>query len=190
MSAVPWQHRLVATSIHLAKEAGKVIRAVQQKGFQACNKAEGSDGMLRGDLEAMAGADFLTEADTSAQACMVTGYREAFPWLRIVAEEDDQPDQLPPVNPPDVSDVAVSGLCGEVAKLMLPGQQWETWKQDDMCVWIDPVDGTKEFVLGRTSAVCPPTMASMEGVFDGRLSQLHDTSRHHLQSRGRRGHRP
>jgi len=108
-AVVPWQHRLVALSIHLAREAGKVIRFVRDEGFHITNKADeqgnekwtsGYSGEQKPKFEEMAGADFLTKADTDAQALLVAGYRAALPWLKIVAEEDDQP---PPDKPADVS---------------------------------------------------------------------------------------
>lgn len=146
-----WQYDLVAMSIYLAREAGKVIRKVKDDGFASTitNKAEHgqhfSDDQKK-EWELMQGSDFLTKADTDAQSLIVTGYRKVFPWLHIVAEEEDQPEYP---NMPDLSAGAFRSIVDEVMQIMKPGEPWENWERDEMCVWIDPVDGTKEFVLGR-----------------------------------------
>ena len=125
MSAAPWQHKLIATTIYLAREAGKTIRRVQQEGYHITNKADhGAEftSEQKVEFEKIAGADFLTKADTDAQALMVTGFRAALPWLNIVSEEDEQPE---PETPADVSDEAIGPDLSAVSELMKAGQPWE-----------------------------------------------------------------
>jgi fructose-1,6-bisphosphatase/inositol monophosphatase family enzyme len=78
--------------------------------------------------------DVLTDADTEAQAMMVSLLLERFPFYGIVAEEED------PRNP---------GSKGEPKPLVIPSSHPE----DEFFFTIDPVDGTKAFVRRQSHGV-------------------------------------
>ena len=85
----------------------------------------------------------LTEADTAAQAVIVSALRAAWPGLRIVGEEDD--GSLPIL--PDGAAALSRDLLSE-----LPGSELEA-PLDAITIFVDPLDGTREFVEGRLHCV-------------------------------------
>ena len=87
----------------------------------------------------------LTEADLAAQRVMVGALRSAWPGLVIVGEEDEDEsagaaDEV--TGPPLRRD-----LCAELGA---PGLEAAL---EELCVFVDPLDGTREFVEGRLENV-------------------------------------
>ena len=87
----------------------------------------------------------LTEADLAAQRVMVGALRSAWPGLVIVGEEDEDEsagaaDEV--TGPPLRRD-----LCAELGA---PGLEAPL---EELCVFVDPLDGTREFVEGRLENV-------------------------------------
>ncbi len=91
-------HREIAEAARIAREAGAILMDIYATDFVVDYKAE---------------ADPVTEADTKANAYIVSEIRKAFPGDGVVAEETE-----------DKSDALGGGRC---------------W-------YVDPLDGTKEFV--------------------------------------------
>lgn len=104
--------------------------------------------------------DPVTKADFMAQFIIETGLERSFPNLRIVGEEGDK--GLP-------SDFEFEKLDKDIFEsLLIPLIEEDSenldqeelikykdkvYKGKDMCVLIDPLDGTKPFVEGKLSAV-------------------------------------
>jgi hypothetical protein len=87
----------------------------------------------------------LTEADLAAQRVMVGALRSAWPGLVIIGEEDEDEsagaaDEV--TGPPLRRD-----LCAELGA---PGLEAPL---EELCVFVDPLDGTREFVEGRLANV-------------------------------------
>ena len=93
--------REIAEATRIAREAGAIVMDIYGTDFDVAYKAD---------------ADPVTEADTKANAHIVSEIRKAFPGDGIVAEETG-----------DRSDALEGGRC---------------W-------YVDPLDGTKEFVAGN-----------------------------------------
>ncbi|KAJ9448525.1 3prime(2prime) [Diplonema papillatum] len=136
---------LVAVCVTLAEDAGAVIRAVQRE------REEGSD--LVAELkDADDPRSWLSKADQRAQHVVVRGLRARFPGLAIVAEEDLGDEAYlqgwkpPPTSSTPAKEADARARLGEVpfplTELSLA----------DVCVFVDPVDGTREFVEGRVMA--------------------------------------
>ena len=95
----------------------------------------------------------MTEADTAAQRVVVSSLRAAYPTLRIVGEEDDS--------------VEADAAAGEALRDdLLAGHAWAAPASGDpgaalpaaldlkeVTVFVDPLDGTREFVEGRLENV-------------------------------------
>lgn len=134
---------LLAACIHLARRAGGIIREVHQSGrLDAHNKVVSGD--TRG-VEAMEGNEVLTIADGRAQDAIITSLRSMFPGLRIVGEEGESPAEEPAT--------ALSEVKPLDQPLALSPELREAFTLENVCLWIDPLDGTKEFALGRTENV-------------------------------------
>mmetsp|Transcript_53090 Transcript_53090/g.63972 ORF Transcript_53090/g.63972 Transcript_53090/m.63972 type:complete len:332 (+) Transcript_53090:152-1147(+) len=136
---------LVSACIHLARRGGAIITEEHEKGqLDAHNKK------VTGDTRAiseMAANEVLTVADGRAQDAIITSLRGMFPNLRIVGEEDDE---LVPGNeqPSTWSDVSLIEHPFDV-----PSHLNESLTAADVCLWVDPLDGTKEFVMGNLANV-------------------------------------
>ena len=143
-------HHLLAVCASLALQAGEVIRSVHAE------RVAGGQGVLegfekdQGDVKSVA-----TVADISAQRVITTALRRAFPGLTIVGEEED--------------DGTVAGgtaearaeTGGETAEHPFSASQCLAAVPPGavalplckVCVYIDPLDGTHEFVQARLAHV-------------------------------------
>ncbi|XP_034940017.1 3'(2'),5'-bisphosphate nucleotidase 1 [Chelonus insularis] len=122
----PLVTRLLASSATAAAQAGKIIRDI----------------FTRGDLNIVEkGVDDLqTEADRSAQNCIIESLSRQFPGITIIGEEGTSRCEVP-------SDWIVTNVDEEILKVKLP-KDLENVSPQDICVWVDPLDGTSEFTQG------------------------------------------
>lgn len=111
--------RLVASSVTAAARAGKIIRDVMSQGeLNIVEKGKN---------------DLQTEADRSAQRCILTSLSQQFPDITIIGEEGPSNCEVP-------SDWVVTDMDQEVLKVNLPAHL-ENVNVEDLCVWVDPLDG-------------------------------------------------
>merc|ERR1712125_274307 len=83
-------------------------------------------------------AEVLTIADTRSQDVIVTSLRGMFPGIRIVGEEDETSGgKEAPTLLQDVQPLAHMEVPDVLASSLTP---------TDTCLWVDPLDGTIEFV--------------------------------------------
>ncbi|CAL8090685.1 unnamed protein product [Calicophoron daubneyi] len=128
-SKVPVLMRVLASSVDLASRASEIIRDVMaSKHLDIVDK--GVD-------------DFQSKADRDSQRCIVGSLLKSFPGLKIVGEEGALP----------AGDIETfTGMNSVVLSKTCPGEFAST-TLDDMVVWVDPLDGTKEFTEGLTEQV-------------------------------------
>ncbi|XP_063981836.1 3'(2'),5'-bisphosphate nucleotidase 1 [Diachasmimorpha longicaudata] len=118
--------RLIASSVTAAAQAGKIIRDVMNKGeLNIVEKGEN---------------DLQTEADRSAQNCIIESLTRLFPGVTIIGEEGSSRCEVPP-------HWIVTEMDQEVLNIKLP-EHLENVAPKDVCVWVDPLDGTSEFTQG------------------------------------------
>ncbi|XP_035449078.1 3'(2'),5'-bisphosphate nucleotidase 1 isoform X2 [Spodoptera frugiperda] len=126
-SNIPLIVRLLASSVSVANRAGKIVRDVMSKGELGIVE-KGKD-------------DYQTEADRSAQRCIVASLAAQYPKVNIIGEEDG----------PDEGDVAsdwlISDADKEVLSLECPADL-RSVKEEEIVVWVDPLDGTSEYTQG------------------------------------------
>ncbi|XP_012275914.1 3'(2'),5'-bisphosphate nucleotidase 1 [Orussus abietinus] len=123
--------RIVASSVTVVTRAGKIIRDVMSKGeLNIVDKGNN---------------DLQTLADRSAQLCIVTSLRHQFPTISIIGEEDLSVCEVP-------FDWVDTEADPEILKLKLP-PHLETVEAKDVCVWVDPLDGTAEYAQGLVEHV-------------------------------------
>ncbi|XP_066996413.2 3'(2'),5'-bisphosphate nucleotidase 1 [Anabrus simplex] len=118
--------RLVASSIKVAARAGKIIRDV----------------MLRGELGIVEKGknDLQTEADRSAQRCIVASLSQQFPAITIIGEEEPSNCEVP-------SDWVVTDCDNDILQLACP-KELQDISDEEIVVWVDPLDGTSEYTQG------------------------------------------
>ena len=124
--------RLLATCVSAANRAGHIIREVAQLG--------------RLDVVDKSVHDYQTEADRRAQRCIVSTIASRFPNITIVAEED-----LPPSE--EDQSLKVNEVNEDVLKEQCP-RDFSTVQEKDIVLWVDPLDGTNEFIKGLYECDC------------------------------------
>mmetsp|Transcript_3119 Transcript_3119/g.5046 ORF Transcript_3119/g.5046 Transcript_3119/m.5046 type:complete len:338 (-) Transcript_3119:169-1182(-) len=143
--------KLLSACVHLSRIAGHTIRETHKEGqLGAHNKKDASD---KQDGQKMEAADVLTIADLRAQHVIVSNLRTMFPNIRIVGEEDEgdaksEASKLGETPSISLADVPV------LEDLIVPSDLAEALTLKDTCLWIDPLDGTIEFVRGNLHNVC------------------------------------
>ncbi|XP_053986099.1 3'(2'),5'-bisphosphate nucleotidase 1 [Hylaeus volcanicus] len=123
--------RIVASSITASVRAGTIIRDVMSHG--GLNIVEKG----KNDLQ--------TEADRCAQRCIIASLSHQFPNITIIGEEESSNCDVP-------SDWVVTEADQEVLKLKLPAHL-EDIDPKDICIWVDPLDGTSEYTQGLVEHV-------------------------------------
>ncbi|CAB3366972.1 Hypothetical predicted protein [Cloeon dipterum] len=86
--------------------------------------------------------DLQTEADRSAQQCIVSSLSLQFPSIKIIGEEDQSSNSCP--TPPEW---LVTESDPNVLGLQCP-KDLENVKEEEVIVWVDPLDGTSEYTQG------------------------------------------
>ncbi|XP_014205797.1 3'(2'),5'-bisphosphate nucleotidase 1 [Copidosoma floridanum] len=123
--------RLVASTVPIATKAGQIVRDVMSRGeLNIVDKGKN---------------DFQTEADRSAQRCIISSLNKQFPEITIISEEEKSNCEVP-------SDWIITDMDQEVLNLSLP-PHLENVDLKDLCVWVDPLDGTAEYTQGLVEHV-------------------------------------
>lgn len=117
--------RLMSASVTVANHAGKIIREIMKSGEL---------GIIEKGIN-----DLQTEADRSAQRCIVTSLSKQFPKVTIIGEETLEQDS---------SDELVVNLSEcEMLNAKCP-ENLLSLKEEDVVIWVDPLDGTAEYTQG------------------------------------------
>ncbi len=119
---------LLSASLSLARQAAGIIRRVS---------LSGNLGTIQKGVD-----DPMTVADLESQRLIVGGLWSVYPGLAVVGEEDT----------PDVVASAVKPRLDLIDLLRVPSELREV-PMDEVCVFIDPLDATKEYTQGRTWCV-------------------------------------
>lgn len=119
--------KLVIGLILAANAGGKqVVKVSREPDFGTKSKGKTKEGV----------EDYLTQADVFSHCSIAHGLWRIFPKLRLISEEDVQTKNCPEEENPFDLDPTV------LAKVDLPDINVSA---DDVTVWIDPLDATKEF---------------------------------------------
>ncbi|XP_046679548.1 3'(2'),5'-bisphosphate nucleotidase 1 isoform X1 [Homalodisca vitripennis] len=118
--------RILASATVTANFAGKIVRDVMNKGdLGIVDKGKN---------------DLQTEADRSAQLCIIGSLSRQFPKITIIGEEGTSTCHCPEEWITTTSDQ-------EVLSLSCP-EQYHNLSESDVTVWVDPLDGTSEYTQG------------------------------------------
>ena len=135
-------NEILSTCVHAAQRGCEAIRAVQAR------RNAGAALAVTHKVEADA-KSALTEADLSAQTVIISGLRAAWPGLRIVGEEDEGAAEAAEADGGEPEPLRLD-LCPDA----LPDRRVDL---SDVVVFVDPLDGTREFVERRLDKVRPPS---------------------------------
>ncbi|KAL3287574.1 hypothetical protein HHI36_002040 [Cryptolaemus montrouzieri] len=133
--------KLLASSVTAAGRAGKIIRDI----------------MSRGELGIVEKGknDLQTEADRSAQRCIIASLSQQFPNLTIIGEEEPSHCEVP-------SDWLVTDCDQDILSKQCPEELLDV-SDKDIVVWVDPLDGTSEYTQGLLDHVTVLIGVSVKG---------------------------
>ncbi|XP_049852204.1 3'(2'),5'-bisphosphate nucleotidase 1-like [Schistocerca gregaria] len=148
---------LLSVCVDLSMKAGEVVREVArgEMGLHAKDEHGDLTGVVPTLNEVQSGVDVVTSADLLAQGLIEGSLVCEFPGLRLVGEEVVGADDLKAV-PADRSLVFRLGRGGEVQRRVVD--------MSEVVVYVDPLDGTREYVVGDRKLVFVMIGISYRGV--------------------------
>ncbi|XP_064602845.1 LOW QUALITY PROTEIN: 3'(2'),5'-bisphosphate nucleotidase 1-like [Liolophura sinensis] len=128
-SAFPLLMRIVSASVAASAKAAKVVRSVMKKGDLGIVE-KGKN-------------DLQTEADRAAQRCIMASLQKHFPKVVIIGGGGMQLDPNEKVDQDieslKLDDVSLQRVCPE---------NLTDVRDEDVVIWVDPLDGTAEYTQG------------------------------------------
>lgn len=119
--------RLVASAYCVAEKAGAIVRKVLHSG-------------KLGIVEKTGANDLQTLADRLAQQSICASLSKRFPKIIIIGEEDLPSEEVK-------EDLIESGQAEEIFQKICPAE-FSNLREEELVVWVDPLDGTKEYTEG------------------------------------------
>ncbi|XP_028253371.1 3'(2'),5'-bisphosphate nucleotidase 1 isoform X2 [Parambassis ranga] len=119
--------RLVASAYRVAEKAGAIVRKVLHSGELDIVEKTGAN-------------DLQTLADRLAQQSICASLSRRFPKVTIIGEEE-----LPAVEVQE--DLIENSQADEILQRSCPAEFSEL-REEELVVWVDPLDGTKEYTEG------------------------------------------
>ncbi|XP_060773889.1 3'(2'),5'-bisphosphate nucleotidase 1 isoform X3 [Neoarius graeffei] len=116
--------RLLASAYSVAEKAGSIVRKVLHSGELGIVEKTGVN-------------DLQTLADRLAQKSICASLLKSFPKITIIGEED-----LPAEAAED--DLIETGQYDGILQKQCPAE-YSKLKEEELVVWVDPLDGTKEY---------------------------------------------
>uniref|UniRef100_A0AAR2KVW7 3'(2'),5'-bisphosphate nucleotidase 1 n=1 Tax=Pygocentrus nattereri TaxID=42514 RepID=A0AAR2KVW7_PYGNA len=119
--------RLLASAYAVAEKAGTIVRRVLHSGDLGIVEKTGAN-------------DLQTLADRLVQKSICASLSKSFPKITIIGEED-----LP--SEAAEEDLIETGMYDVILRKPCP-EKYSILKEEELVVWVDPLDGTKEYTEG------------------------------------------
>ncbi|XP_061097304.1 3'(2'),5'-bisphosphate nucleotidase 1 [Conger conger] len=119
--------RLVASAFSVAERAAGIVRKVMRSGELGIVEKTGAN-------------DLQTMADRLAQQSICASLSRKFPNITIIGEEDLPQEAVG-------EDLIETGQADEILQKPCPAEYCNV-KEEEVVVWVDPLDGTKEYTEG------------------------------------------
>lgn len=138
----PAMLRLISSAVRIATRAGAEVKKIVKTGQL---------GVIDKGVQ-----DYQTEADRTAQRMIVASLARRFPKCTIVGEEELAEDKEAD------SRLIENSFDPDVLNMVLPSQ-YRDIKEEQITIWVDPLDGTSEFVKGLLEHVTVLIGISIDG---------------------------
>uniref|UniRef100_A0A8C4N5C0 3'(2'),5'-bisphosphate nucleotidase 1 n=1 Tax=Eptatretus burgeri TaxID=7764 RepID=A0A8C4N5C0_EPTBU len=125
-ASAPVLLRVLSAAYGAAERAGEIIRRIM------------SEGDL-GIVEKNGALDLQTKADRLVQQSIVGYLARHFPALKVIGEEEVEAGGSPELLEGSLSDEILQQTCPE---------ELSKAQENELIVWLDPLDGTKEYTEG------------------------------------------
>ncbi|XP_034018758.1 3'(2'),5'-bisphosphate nucleotidase 1 isoform X1 [Thalassophryne amazonica] len=132
--------RLVASAYSVAEKAGAIVRKVLHSGELGIVEKTGVN-------------DLQTLADRLAQQSICASLSKRFPKITIIGEEELPAEDVR-------EDLIESVQAEEILQKSCPAE-YSSLKEEELVVWVDPLDGTKEYTEAL-KFLHPPQMGDRE----------------------------
>lgn len=129
---------VLASSVAIANGAGEIVRSIFASGSLNINEKTGKN-------------DLQTRADRSASDSILISFKRQYPHLNVVSEEGDALFNESVESSWIVTDKDPT-VYETFQKKSLP-DQYKKATMEDLTVWVDPLDGTKEYTEGHLDHV-------------------------------------
>ena len=146
VKTVPFIVQLTAACVSISERAGAIIRDVLKKGEL---------GIVEKGIN-----DLQTEADRSAEKCIVASLKAQFPGIVTVGEESGKSTEIEV--DPDWIEMDQSAEVLEACKDL--NEDLHQIELKDVVVWVDPLDGTSEYTQGLLDHVTTLIGIGVKGV--------------------------
>lgn len=144
--------KLLEVCVALSEQAGDIIREIWKSGsLQVVEKQKD---------------DPLTQADILAQDFIVKGLRTFSKNVKIIGEEDNSHELLSVQIPKDIKELFVPPNPKQLffePKLSEFPSYLRKVPIEEICMFVDPIDGTREFTSGNTESVFVLIGVSLRG---------------------------
>ncbi|CAG2106700.1 unnamed protein product [Medioppia subpectinata] len=134
--------KIISSSINISKQAGVIVRDVMKTGELA---------VVDKGIN-----DLQTEADRRAQNCIITSLSKQFPKIAIIGEETLDPNDK-------IDDKWIVNTFDESVFAHKCPDDWLNVADEDIVVWVDPLDGTSEYTQGLLDHVTVLIGVSVKG---------------------------
>lgn len=125
-SQVPLLARLVAAAVNVSQKSARILRDVKKSGELNVKEKEAND--------------YVTRADFLSQLNIIKSLEKMFPKLKFHGEEGDLKDDYT-----DLETTVNEDVLKHANKLP---DMYDSLKEEELLVWVDPLDGTKEYTQG------------------------------------------
>ncbi|XP_016351605.1 3'(2'),5'-bisphosphate nucleotidase 1-like isoform X3 [Sinocyclocheilus anshuiensis] len=119
--------QLVASAYAVAEKAGTIVQKVLQSGELGIVEKSGAN-------------DLQTLADRLVQKSICASLSKSFPKVTIIGEEELPAEAVE-------EDLIENGQSSLILQKSCP-DQYASLKEEELVVWVDPLDGTKEYTEG------------------------------------------
>jgi len=158
---------LLSSCLDAAIQAGSVIRDVFQRGANKTfiDKSLSAPDETPKGMSNSNEIDPQTEADLSAQRIIVASLRRKYPTVTIVGEEGELKCEAADSRELSTS-LCLESILGSddsVEKARASLENLAQLETSRIIVWVDPLDGTREFTEGRKDAVTTLVGISVDG---------------------------
>ncbi|XP_076023436.1 3'(2'),5'-bisphosphate nucleotidase 1 isoform X1 [Genypterus blacodes] len=137
--------RLVASAFTVAEKAGAIVRNVLHSGELGIVEKTGAN-------------DLQTLADRVAQQSICASLSKRFPKVTIIGEEDLPAEEIK-------DDLIENGQAEDILQKTCPAE-YTGLKEEELVVWVDPLDGTKEYTEASRCLRVPPETQNLSRGLD------------------------
>lgn len=126
----PLLSRIIAAAVNISQNSAKILRDIKSSGEMNIQEKEKND--------------YVTKADFLSQLNIIKSLQHSFPKLQFCGEEGDLKDAY--------DDIVTSQNEDVLTKSNDLPLDLQSIKEEDLLVWVDPLDGTREYTQGYEDA--------------------------------------